>query len=322
MAIRNVFVPAIAEDVARGLSRSPKSLPPKLFYDAAGSELFEQISRLPEYYLTRTELRILEDRACEIAERTATGASIVELGSGSSAKTRVLLEAFAARRLRVPYFTVDISPAALNHARLTLRREMPAVRVAPLIADVGGDLRFLREIPAPRLVLYIGSSIGNMEPEDASRFLRALRSQLDAHDALLLGTDLVKDRATLLAAYNDKAGVTARFNLNVLARINRELGGHFDLGSFRHIALWNDQQYRIEMYLESLCRQVVPIDALRMRAQFARGERIHTENSHKYTVRGARALLTDAGFTPLATWTDEKKWFAVHFARVTGSNNE
>ena len=313
MAIRNLVVPAIAEDVATGLSRSPKTLPPKLFYDAAGSALFEEISRLPEYYLTRTELRILEQRAAEIAQRTAARASIIELGSGSSAKTRVLLEAFAARRLQVPYFPMDISPAALNHARLTLKREMPAVSVAPIIADLGGDLRFLREIPAPRLVLYIGSSIGNMEHEEACDFLHRLRSRLDAGDALLLGTDLVKDRAVLLAAYNDPSGVTARFNLNLLARINRELGGHFDLGAFRHIALWNAKQSRIEMYLESLREQEVAIDLLRMRIQFRSGERIHTENSHKYTVRGARSILTQVGFTPLATWTDEKKWFAVHF---------
>ncbi len=315
MAIRNVVVPAIADPVADGLSRAPKSLPPKLFYDAAGSELFERISRLPEYYLTRTELRILERRATAIAQRTAAGASIIELGSGSSAKTRVLLEAFAACRLRVAYFPVDISPAALNKARVNLQREMPAVRVAPIIADLGGDLRFLREIPAPRLVLYIGSSIGNMETEEASDFLRRLRSRLDAGDALLLGTDVVKDRDILLAAYNDSSGVTARFNLNLLARINRELGGHFDLGTFRHIAIWNPKQSRIEMYLVSLRDQEVSIDLLRMNVHFSRGERIHTENSHKYTVRGARSMLTTTGFTPIATWADEKKWFAVHFCR-------
>lgn len=314
MAIKQIFVPAIADDVHQGLSRSPKSLPPKLFYDAAGSELFEQISRLPEYYLTRTELRILEQCAAEIAQRTAAGTSIIELGSGSSAKTRVLLEAFAARRLRVPYFPVDISPAALNHARLTLRRELPAVRVAPIVADIGSDLGFLREIPAPRLVLYIGSSIGNMEQIEACAFLRRLRSRLDPGDALLLGTDLVKDHDVLLAAYNDSSGVTAHFNLNLLARINRELGGHFDLGAFRHIALWNEKQSRIEMYLESLRDQEVPIDLLRMRLHFSRGERIHTENSHKYTVRGARRMLREAEFEPVATWTDAKGWFAVHLA--------
>ena len=315
MAIRSVVPATIANDVAEGLSRSPKLLPPKLFYDAAGSALFEEISRLPEYYLTRTELRILEEHAADIAKYTAGGASIVELGSGSSAKTRVLLDAFARGRLRVPYFPVDISPAALASARGTLRREQPAVRVVPIVADIAGDLDFLREIPPPRLVLYIGSSIGNMERDEASAFLRRLRSRLHPGDALLLGTDLVKDRDILYAAYNDRAGVTARFNLNLLARINRELGGHFELDRFRHIALWNAKESRVEMYLESLREQEVAIDLLRMRIHFGRGERIHTENSHKYTVRRSRAMLRDAGFSPLATWTDAKQWFAVHFAK-------
>lgn len=316
MAIRELVVPAIADDVATGLSRSPKSLPAKLFYDKQGSALFEEISRLPEYYLTRTELGILRERAEEIARRTPEGASIVELGSGSSAKTRVLLEAFAARRMQVSYFPVDISPAALNEARRALRREMPNVRVAPIIADLGGDMNFLRQIPGPRLVMYIGSSIGNMQAEEAHDFLRRLRSHLDTGDALLLGTDLVKDREILLAAYNDAADVTARFNLNLLARINRELGGHFDLGSFRHLAVWNAKRSRIEMYLESLREQEVAIDLLRVSVRFRRGERIHTENSHKYTVRGARRMLRAAGFVPDTTWTDLKRWFAVNFATV------
>jgi dimethylhistidine N-methyltransferase len=316
MAIRNVVVPAIADDVSLGLTRTPKLLPPKLFYDAVGSALFEEISRLPEYYLTRTELGILRERAAEIARHTTAGASIIELGSGSSAKTRVLLDAFSGRSMQLAYYPVDISPTALHEARQTLRREMPAVRVAPIIADLAGDLNFLREIPGPRLVLYIGSSIGNMEREEASGFLRRLHSHLDAGDALLLGTDLVKDRETLLDAYNDSAGVTARFNLNLLARINRELGGHFDLQAFRHVAIWNGRKSRIEMYLESLREQEVAIDMLGMRIPFARGERIHTENSHKYNVGGARGMLREAGFTQVTTWCDEKKWFAVHFGEV------
>ncbi len=316
MAIRNVVVPAIAEDVAAGLTRSPKSLPPRLFYDAAGSALFDEITRLPEYYLTRTELSILRARAVEIAQLAPANASIIEIGSGNSAKTRVLLRAFSARTLQVPYYPIDISPAALNEARLALRREMPSVRVAPIVADLAGDLRFLREIPGPRLVLYIGSSIGNMEAEEAGEFLRRLHSRLDPQDALLLSTDLVKDRAVILAAYNDSAGVTARFNLNLLARINRELGGHFHLDGFRHTAIWNENESRIEMYLESLRAQEVVIDLLRMQVRFARGERIHTENSHKYTVQNARAMLRAAGFAPVRTWYDEKKRFAVHLGEV------
>ena len=316
MAIKHLVVPEIAEDVERGLSAPSKSLPPKLFYDAAGSALFEEITRLPEYYLTRTELKVLTERAEEIAQRCPARASIVELGSGSSAKTRVLLRALRSRTLKIPYYPVDISPAALHEAKDALRQEMPSLQVTPTIADLAGDLRFLRHIPAPRVVLYIGSSIGNMERREADGFLRKLRARLDPGDALLLGTDLVKDREILLAAYNDAAAVTARFNLNLLARINRELGGHFDPNAFRHDAVWNPRQSRIEMYLESLRQQHVAIDALGLRIPFARGERIHTENSHKYTVRGARQMLRQAGFAPQATWTDERKWFAVHFAQV------
>ena len=318
MAIRNIppVTPAIADAVAAGLSHEPKSLPPKLFYDSAGSALFELITHLPEYYLTRTELAILRERAIEIAQLTPPGSSIIELGSGSSAKTRVLLRAASGLRMQVRYYPVDISPAALHDARESLRQEMPSVRVTPTVADLAGDFGFLRDIAPPRLVLYIGSSIGNMESEEAAEFLRRLRSRLAPGDAFLLGTDLVKDPRILLSAYNDAAGVTARFNLNLLARINRELGGHFDLSAFRHIAVWNSRRQRIEMYLESLRDQEVAIDILGRRVHFARGERLHTENSHKYTMFGARLLLRDAGFQPLRTWTDDRKWFAVHFANA------
>ena len=189
------------------------------------------------------------------------------------------------------------------------------MRVSPIVADLADDLDFLPDIPAPRLVLYIGSSIGNMDREEADRFLRRLRTRIGPGDALLLGADLVKDSRTLLAAYNDRAGVTARFNLNLLARINRELGGHFDLSTFRHIAVWNAKESRIEMYLESSREQRVAIDLLGMRVHFACGERIHTENSHKYTVRGASQMLRHAGFLPTQTWTDHKRWFAVVYAK-------
>lgn len=316
MAIRSLVVPAIADDVYRGLTAAPKSLPPKLFYDAAGSALFEEITRLPEYYLTRTELAILRERAAEIARRTPAGASIIELGAGSAAKTRVLLAALSRGRRNVRYYPVDISAAALQDAVSALTRDLPSVRIVPTRADLGGDLDFLREIPAPRVVLFIGSSIGNMQSDEADDFLRRVRSRLSLGDSLLLGTDLVKDRRLLLAAYNDSAGVTARFNLNLLARINRELGGRFDLRAFRHLAVWNAQKSRIEMYLESVCDQQVRINALGITVSFARGERLHTENSHKYTIRGARRMLCTAGFAPRQTWTDPERWFAVHWAEA------
>ena len=316
MAIRNVAASAIAEDVYRGLTATPKSLPPKLFYDAAGSELFEEITRLPEYYLTRTELAILRERAGEISRRTPPEASIIELGAGSAAKTRTILQSLAARCMQVRYYPVDISATALESATALLRRELPSVRISPVCADLGGELRFLRDVPAPRLVLYIGSSIGNMDPEESADFLRRVRSRLAPGDAFLLGGDLVKDRSTLLAAYDDAAGVTARFNLNLLARINRELGGSFDLRTFRHVALWNAKQSRMEMYLESVREQRVRIEAVDISVPFAKGERIHTENSHKYTVAGARRMLRAAGFSPRAVWTDSRKWFSVHWAEA------
>lgn len=314
-AIRQLAIPVIAADVLHGLTRTPKRLPAKLFYDAEGSAIFDEITRLPEYYVTRTELGILRQRAREILDRSGDGVSVVELGSGSGEKTRVLLDALTARKMRVAYFPVDISASALQGAADGLRRTARHVRVTPIVSDIGGEMSFLERIPAPRLVLYIGSSIGNMNAGEAARFLARVRSRLTPEDSFLLGTDLVKDRRTLLAAYNDAAGVTARFNLNLLARINRELGGHFDLSRFRHEAVWNEHAARIEMYLVSTREQVVAIDALNTEIELMRDERIHTENSHKYTVARARRLLRGAGFDQVKTWCDEKKWFGLHWAR-------
>jgi L-histidine N-alpha-methyltransferase len=316
MALSQPRLSPIAQDVYEGLTRARKSLPPKLFYDRAGSRLFERITRLPEYYLTRTELKILRARACHIAARVPAGARIVELGAGSAAKTRVLLRAISEHHGSANYSPVDISPAALAAAARQLKRSLPQVRVRPLLADMGDGLDFLAEVPPPRLVMYIGSSIGNFEQDEAARFLYDVRRQLAPGDALLLGTDLVKDTAVLLDAYNDAAGVTAAFNLNVLERINRELGGHFDPRSFRHLALWNREQSRIEMHLQSTRAQVVPIDALQLCVRFAAGETIHTENSHKYTIAGAQEMLREAGFAGVETWTDPQQWFAVHWAET------
>jgi len=310
------LIPAIADEVYEGLSRTPRSLPPKLFYDAAGSALFDQITRLPEYYLTRTERRILEQYAPEIARSLHPGTSVIELGAGSGEKTGVLLNALGRRNLRVHYFPVELSPTAVIEAKRQLETQCAFLRVHPIVADFCEHLRFIRRVPPPRLVLYIGSSIGNLEAEQAQTLLCRIRSELAPGDALLLGMDLVKDVSLLAPAYDDAQGVTARFNKNVLARINRELGGHFDLESFRHVALWNPQQSRVEMYLESVRAQQVRIDLLGLTLDFAAGERIHTENSHKYTVESGRAMLESAGFECWRTFTDEQRWFAVHLARV------
>jgi len=316
IAPKTPLFPAIAEEVYEGLTRTPKSLSPKLFYDAAGSELFGQITRLPEYYLTRTERAILEQHAGEIARAMPPGTSVIELGAGSGEKTGVLLHALGRRNLRVHYFPVELSPTAVLEAKRQLEYQFTFLRVHPIIANFCEHLRFLRRVAPPRLVLYIGSSIGNLDAEQAQALLCGIRSELAPGDALLLGMDLVKDVSLLAPAYDDPQGVTARFNKNLLGRINRELGGQFDLESFRHIAQWNPQQSRMEMYLESVRAQQVRIDLLGLTLDFAAGERIHTENSHKYTVESGRKMLESAGFTVSRTFTDEQRWFAVHLAKL------
>ncbi len=312
-----------AEQVARaareGLLSRPKRLPPWLFYDEAGSRLFERITELPEYYLTRTERGILRQFAGEIVARAADGARlrIVELGAGSADKTRLLLAAAVARQGTVVYEPVDVSASALQAARERIERELPGVSVAPRVADYMHGLALEPEQAGERrLVLYIGSSIGNFDPEDAARLLAGVRAGLSAGDALLLGVDLVKDESALLVAYDDAAGVTAAFNRNLLARLNRELGADFDVDSFAHRAVWNEAERRIEMHLESRAAQAVRLEALGLQVEFARGERIHTENSYKYRPGEAETMLQAAGFATAGSWTDERGWFEVCLGRV------
>lgn len=311
-----IALPSYAEDVEQGLSSSPKTLPCKLFYDEAGSALFEQITQLPEYYLTRTELEILSERAHEIAAEVRFGVTVVELGSGTATKTTTLLQAFSRRQLRVPYFPVDISPAALTEARERVESQCTRVSVRPVVADFSHGFAFLRTIPGRKLVLYLGSSIGNFDPGPAVEMLSQIRSQLTSGDALLLGTDLVKDPAILVPAYDDAQGVTEQFDKNILARLNRELGANFDLDFFRHVAIWNPEKSRMEINLESLRPQAVDLGLLNRRVSFANGERIHTENSYKYTMPMVREMLKTSGFSLDATWFDHRTWFALHLARV------
>lgn len=319
IALQRPVVPEIALDVIEGLTSSPKSLPPKLFYDAEGSALFEEITRLPEYYLTRTELGIFQARADEISRACGHSVNLVELGAGTGHKTRTIIAALLRRQLAVNYSPVDVSSAALEFAKTSLEDEFGAIRVRPVVMDFSESMRFLRRIPAPRLVLYIGSSIGNLEPREAHSLLANLRAALDPGDCFLLGTDLVKDLSILLPAYNDPQGVTDRFNKNVLARINRELGGHFNLNLFNHRAIWNQRESRVEMHLESRQAQTVRVDLLNLSVPFSRGETIHTENSYKYTVEGVRGMLSATGFELAHTWQDTREWFAVHLASVPAS---
>ena len=308
----------IATAVRDGLASRPRHLPPWLFYDEAGSRLFDEITCRPEYYLTRTERAILADHADAMIAQAATGERlhIIELGAGSADKTRLLLKAAVARQHSVVYEPVDVSPTALECARQRIESEIAGVTVTPRVMDyTHGDRRALHLDTAiegeRRLVLYIGSSIGNFEPEAARRLLRRVRASLNPGDALLLGVDLVKEEATLLAAYDDCAGVTADFNLNILARLNRELEAEFYLESFEHRAVWNPDESRIEMHLASRIAQSVRLGALNLQVDFAQGETIHTENSYKYAPGQAEAMLDEAGFAPAKTWTDDQRWFNV-----------
>ncbi|MFE6531081.1 L-histidine N(alpha)-methyltransferase [Streptomyces rochei] len=297
---------ALRDDVLAGLTGTPKWLPPKWFYDARGSELFEEITALDEYYPTRAEREILVDRAGEIA--AATGArTLVELGSGSSEKTRFLLDALTGLRGYVP---VDVSESALTQAGRALAAERPDLRVHALIADFTAELT-LPDTPGPRLVAFLGGTIGNLLPDERAAFLSGVRALLSPGDALLLGADLVKDERVLVRAYDDAAGVTAAFNKNVLSVVNRELDADFDPAAFAHVALWNAEREWIEMRLRSLSAQTVKIQALDLAVDFAAGEELRTEVSAKFRREGVHAELAEAGLEPAHWWTDAAGRFAL-----------
>ena len=304
-----------ASDVREGLSAERKHLPPKYFYDQLGSQLFDAICLLPEYYLTRAEDEILARHASEIVE--AVGGehiTLLELGSGSAIKTQLIIEAILKRQADLLYIPVDISASALETSARVLLQSFPTLRIAAYASDYDGALTRLRQSVEDGervLSLFLGSNIGNFERDEARRFLRALRNNvLRAGDALLLGADLKKDARVLEAAYDDALGVTAAFNLNVLARINREFGADFDLRSFKHIALYDEAQGRIEIYILSKHAQVVKIRGLQMSVAFKEGERIHTENSHKYAPAELSHLASLAGFTCTRTWLDHAGQFS------------
>ncbi|MFP3986575.1 L-histidine N(alpha)-methyltransferase [Streptomyces sp. E11-3] len=301
---------ALRADVLHGLTQDPKTLPPKWFYDAQGSELFEQITALPEYYPTRAEREILLARAPEIA--AASGArTLVELGSGSSDKTRHLLDALPELDAYVP---VDVSASALEQAGQALAAERPGLDVHALIADFTHGLE-LPPTPGPRLVVFLGGTIGNLLPAERAAFLASVRTLLDPGDTLLLGTDLVKDEARLVAAYDDAAGVTAAFNKNVLKVINRELGADFDPEAFDHVARWDAEREWIEMRLRARTALSVKVPALDLAVDFAAGEELRTEVSAKFREERVRAELTAAGLEPVRWWTDAAGRFALSLAR-------
>jgi L-histidine N-alpha-methyltransferase len=300
---------ALRADVLHGLTREPKQLPPKWFYDAHGSELFEEITRLPEYYPTRVEREILRDRAGAIAD--ATGArTLVELGSGSSEKTRLLIDALGAP---LTYIPVDVSESALSGAGHALLADHPGLTVHALVADFQAGVQ-LPASPGPKLVAFLGGTIGNLLPAERAGFLTGVRSLLAPGDALLLGTDLVKDEATLVAAYDDNQGVTAAFNKNVLTVIDRELGADLDPADFDHVALWDREREWIEMRLRARTALTAKIPAVDLTVDFARGEEVRTEVSAKFRAEGVRSELAAAGLTLRNWWTDREGRFALSVA--------
>jgi L-histidine N-alpha-methyltransferase len=303
--------PQFRADVLAGLARRPRAIPARWFYDRRGSELFEEITDLPEYYPTRTERAILE-RACpEVAGLAGQGRAVVEFGSGSSAKTPVLLAAVKPSA----YVPIDISGDFLRESSKTLSRQFPELLVLPFEADFMKPLTLPRTIAAtPKLGFFPGSTIGNMIPLMAVDLLRAMRASLGEGAMLLIGMDRIKDEATLVSAYDDAAGVTATFNLNLLDRINRELSGTIPVDAFRHRAVWNDDRARIEMHLEATRDVAFSVDGRYF--AMAAGETIHTENSHKYGTRDARILLRSGGWTPIDMWTDPDDRFALYLAEA------
>jgi L-histidine Nalpha-methyltransferase len=314
----DAFFTAIGSEVFEGLTSRPKTLAPWLFYDSEGSRLFEAITELPEYYLTRTEREILAENADEIIALAAVGKelSILELGAGTATKTGLLLQAAMRRQGGVTYRAIDVSESALMEAKTRLEADIAGVTVEPEVADYTNGLGRTspRRTGERHLVMYIGSSIGNFSPEHALELLCSVRTHIALGDCLLLGVDMAKDRALLIPAYDDAAQVTARFNKNLLVRINRELDGNFDPELFRHRAIWNARQSRIEMHLESIRAQLVRIAALDLEVRFAIGETIHTENSYKFTNAAVVSMFERTGFEMLHRWSDARDWFGVYLA--------
>jgi dimethylhistidine N-methyltransferase len=303
---------SFADDVRAGLSSTPKHLFPKYFYDELGSQLFEAICRLPEYYLTRAENEILTRFNDEIVrELSGQEISLLEMGSGSASKTRLIIEALLKRQNELLYIPVDISASALETSSRVLLQSYPNLRIEAYAADYFDALAALSEHTRPRtLALFLGSNIGNFNLDGAQTFLRALRRVLRTGDALLLGADLRKEAAVLEAAYDDSLGVTAAFNLNLLVRINREFDADFDLLSFHHRAIYNEETGCVEVYIVSDRRQTVRIRKLEMEIQFDEAERIHTENSYKYDLAGLTRLASETGYTRARTWLDEREQFS------------
>ena len=299
---------AFGSDVLEGLSTTPKRVPAKYFYDDAGSQLFERITEMPEYYPTRCEMRILRDHAADIAKLIPEGAALVEFGSGSNKKARILLHEASKLAAYVP---VDICGEMLEREVAELRPDFSQLKIFPVTADFCFPFELPAEAKAApvRVGFFPGSTVGNFEPHETAAFLRNAGRILGPGGTLIIGVDLIKPAEVLNAAYNDAGGVTAKFNLNLLVRVNRELGGTFKLDTFEHHAFYNRERHRIEMHLASLKRQKVWVAGETI--EFHAGETIHTENSYKYSIESLGALARGVGWTPVAAWTDTQDYFSI-----------
>ena len=295
------------QDVIRGLGANPKKLNPKYFYDEAGSRLFAEITRTPEYYITRVETALMNDIAPALTRALADRKSVVEFGSGSGRRTDILLESLEGLLCYAP---LDVSPELLRSTSRRAREGQPDIEIIPFAADFSQPLQLPERIPHPRLGYFPGSTIGNFDHEAAASFLARAKRALGEGAAMLLGADLVKQTEILERAYNDAQGITARFNKNILHRINRELGADFDPDQFEHRAHFDAERSRVEMHLVSRCDQHVRLGPRHF--EFRRGETIHTENSHKFTIEGIRELASQAGWETLRSWTDPERLFSVH----------
>jgi dimethylhistidine N-methyltransferase len=316
IALQNLEVTEFEADVLDGLRATPKHIPAKYFYDAAGSMLFERITELPEYYPTRCEIRILRRQSAEIAKLIPDAAALVEFGSGSSKKARILLRA-AASKLSA-YVPVDICGEMIEREAAELRPDFPQLKVLPLSADICKPFRLPDEarVAPVRVGFFPGSTIGNFEPHEVSSFLRNAADILGRGATIIIGVDLIKSAEILNAAYNDSEGVTAQFNLNLLTRVNRELGGTFKLNTFEHHAFFNRERHRVEMHLASLKRQKVRVAGETI--EFRAGETIHTENSYKYSTESLGALARGVGWLPVGAWTDSRKYFLIQAFKLIG----
>jgi L-histidine N-alpha-methyltransferase len=316
---RFVDVSSFADDVRHGLTTIPKSLPPHHFYDELGSALFDAITRLPEYYVTRAETEVLASHGGEIADALGTPLRIIELGAGSARKTRLLFDALLLRQLELEYIPVDVDATILERSGHALLDEYPQLWINAVCSDFREPSRALDGLldrSVRNVVLFLGSTIGNLDIQESVSMFSDLRQVLGEGDALFLGADLKKSKALLEPAYDDALSVTAAFNLNLLQRINRELGGHFDVKRFEHRAFFNDERSRIEMHLVSREAQTVPVESLGLQVAFAAGESIHTENSCKYDFVTIDCIARESGFTMEKKWTDSKQWFGDFLMRA------